>query len=579
MSQNNNPHTSRPRLEELGSAFIDRTITQEEIEELDFLLRDDSRNRILFLRYMDLQSEMVNVLARDSDEKNATADSAFDWASTLAEYAASRQTSSQTRTHQSERESAVVTPHQGNLAPWIVSVASVAVSLMFAIAFYTTQSVENTKNEPTLVQQVVAKKTDQDLVRLSDLAGAELFNEMAPAKGHSLQYQHEYALVNGMMSLIFPCGAEVILEAPSVIEITDPMQLLVKAGKCSVHAPDGAEGFQVITPQTEVTDLGTRFSVSVDEGGNTEVQVIEGAAEVRQLDKNDSEKVLLKEKQASRFDGGESSSVDFTPSQYRSQLPDRIVGFHLASESQDSQGKLESVSIQHAGVQRLYHVDELIGVEVIHFRGGNNTSNLSTHIGVSAGEGDARRAALETDAFLHTGLINPGGSREPLTQDPVMSHADGKELTPGMAIRFRKPVVNRPGPDVVFFELQSAMNPVAGDGFHVSPLKFEPNLRSHTVMRYDITLNSPEAWALPDFELMQFDSQIQSLDDLLNGTFQIRNPAMSFWAIAVSIDFSDLGYADNSIVEGLFFQDVMDDEHSIDPVFIAGLPFEEEGIE
>ncbi|EMI53068.1 FecR domain-containing protein [Rhodopirellula sallentina] len=579
MNQNNNPHATRRRLEELGAAFIDRTITQEEIEELDFLLRDDSRNRILFLQYMDLQSEMVNVLSRDSDEKNANAESVFDWASTLAEYASTRRTSSQTRTNETERASAVVASHRSNLAPWLVSVASVAVSLMFAFAFYTMQSVENTKSEPTVVQQVVAKRTDQNLVRLADLAGAELFNEITPPRGQSLQYQHEYALVNGMMSLVFPCGAEVILEAPSVIEIADPMQLLVKAGKCSVHAPDGAEGFQVITPQTEVTDLGTRFSVSVDEGGNTEVQVIEGAAEVRQFDKDDSEKVLLKEKQASRFDGGESSSVDFTPTHYRRQLPDRIVGFHVASESQDLQGKLESVSIQHAGVQRLYHVDELIGVEVIHFRGGNNTSNLSTHVGVSAGKGDDRREALESDAYLHTGLINPGGSREPLTQDPVMSHADGKELTPGMAIRFREPVVNRPGPDVVFFELQSAMNPVAGDGFHVSPLKFEPNLRSHTVMRYDITLNSPEAWPVPDFELMQFDSQIDSLDDLLNGTFQIRNPAMSFWAIAVSIDFSDLGYDDDSIVEGLFFQDVMDDEHCIDPVFIAGLPYGQEEVE
>ncbi len=54
-------------------------------------------------------------------------------------------------------------------------------------------------------------------------------------------------------------------------------------GRCSVHAPDGAEGFRVDTPQTQVIDLGTRFTVAVDDVGQTDVQVIEGAAEVQPI--------------------------------------------------------------------------------------------------------------------------------------------------------------------------------------------------------------------------------------------------------------------------------------------------------
>ncbi|MCM2369277.1 FecR domain-containing protein [Aporhodopirellula aestuarii] len=577
MNQKNDPHATRRQLEELASAIIDGTVDHEQIEELDFLLRDARENRVFFLQYMDLQSGMVSVLSSDADEKHALTDSSFDWASTLAEYAASRRSPAATQGKVSALGNGAVSRVRSNVAPWIVSGVSLAASLIFAIAFYTTQAVDQSQHQPTMVQQVVSQNAQRDVVRLVDLAGAELFNEAVPARGNSLEYQREYALVSGMMSLKFPCGAEVILEAPSVIEIADPMQLLVKAGKCSVHAPDGAEGFQVITPQTEVTDLGTRFSVSVEEGGNTEVQVIEGAAEVRQLDQDESEKVLLNEKQATRFDGGESSTVEFTPSMYRSQLPDRVIGFEVNNESVATAGRLESVTIQSAGVPHTYTVDQLIGVEVIHFRAGSNSSNVSMPVGQNLGDGDSRRIVIESDAYLHTGFLNPGGRIEPLSSDPIISGDDDEGLTQGIAVRFREPVVNRPGPDMVFFELQSAMNPAAGDAFHVSPLKFEPGLRTHTVTRYDITLNSPDAWQIPDFELMQFTSRVKSVNDLLYGTFEVRNPGMAFWAIAVSIDFSDLGYAEDSVVEGVFFQDVLDDEHYVDPVFIAGLPPVSEG--
>ena len=115
-----------------------------------------------------------------------------------------------------------------------------------------------------------------------------------------------------------------------------------------------------------------------------------------------------------------------------------------------------------------------------------------------------------------------------------------------------------------------------GDGFHVSPLRFAPGLRSWTVTRYDITLQSPEAQPMPSFDLLQFDTNVGSLEELLTGTYQTRKPAIPFWVIAVGIDLSDLGYAAGTPVDGLFLQDAMDDEHFVDPVFVAGLPSSED---
>jgi FecR protein len=407
-------------------------------------------------------------------------------------------------------------------------------------------------------------------------AGARFFRDVVPSVGQSLKSNHPYALTAGMIELKFANGAEVILEAPTAIEIVNSQRMIVKQGSCSVHAPPGAEGFEVLTPEAEVTDLGTRFAVSVTENGETEVQVVEGAAEVRHRNQQVAEKVLLKEHQASRLDGGHLSSIDFAPDQYRKRLPDRLMGFQVGNSNGKTNGLLQQVSVQRSGKTYDYGIGQLIGMEVIHFRGGSNTHCLSTAVSnLEASEAD-RRSVLESDSLLHTGMLNLGGSKEPLIQDPILKTDDPTQTTPGMAIRFREPVVNGPGPDVVFFELQCAMNPLEGDAFHVSPLRWNTGFRSLTVTQYDITLDSPEAQLVPDFSLLQFRSQVDSLDKLLHGKFEPRTQTMPFYAIGVGIDLSDLGYAADAKVEELFFQDasdvIGDADDIVDPVFIGGLP-------
>ncbi|TWU24356.1 FecR protein [Novipirellula galeiformis] len=411
-------------------------------------------------------------------------------------------------------------------------------------------------------------------VVLVQSAGGEFFRDVMPPVGQALRSNHPYALVAGVIELRFPSGAEVILDAPTVIEIAALDRLIVRQGSCSVYAPPGAEGFQVVTPKTEVTDLGTRFSVAVNEAGDTEVQVVEGAAEVQPRDRLPASKVLLRENQASLFEGGDSSSLEFQANKYRRQLPDRVMEFQMGSRNGKLNGELKRVSVQRGGTPRHYDVSELIGIEVTHFRGDANTQHMSVSSEDPAEVGESRRAVLESDTRLHTGFLNLGGSSQSLTRDPVLEESDGAETTHGMAIRFRKPIINAAGPDVVFFELQSALNPADGDGFHVSPLRFSPGLRSLTVMRYDITLNSAEALSIPDFDLLQFNSPVRSVDELLSGAFERLNPSIPFWAIVVGIDLSDLGYAQGDAVDGLFFQDARDDEQRVDPVFIAGLPAE-----
>jgi hypothetical protein len=566
----NNPshhpqHPIRARLAELASGFIDQTATPEEIDELDFLLRDSEANRTFFLQYMDVQAAIPEVLAETHDDLTDARNPAFDWASTLAQYAESRKTLGAIGIagHGMEPPRRV-----SNLAPWLLAIASLAVSCLFAISFYLTRDINL-----VTTQTVRSSHTPEhrELVRLTSVADAELFDESVPAIGASLKYGHEYALVTGIMSLTFPCGAEVILEAPSVVEITDPMRLLIKAGKCSVHAPDGAEGFRVDTPDNTIVDLGTRFAVKVSDAGRTDVHVVEGAAEISSLASPENDSKRLNEQQALRLDGVKNTTIKFQPSEYRVMLPDRVVRYQCRGDNEPC-AELRSVTVQREGKLIEYPVEDLIGIDVTYFR----SSFLNRHVAWSDDIplSDVRDA-LQSDHSLITGLINIGGSVQPLTESPrldsdaVSPDADGTE---GMAIQFARPVRNDAGPDVVLFEVQSVLDTPHGDPFHVSPLVFETGLRSHTISRYDISMKSPEAKRAASFKLIDPDRRTLTLDALRDFQPDHYQPSVGFLILATGIDLSDLGYPKGQRVSGLFLQDALDNKLSIDPMFIAGLP-------
>jgi hypothetical protein len=115
-------------------------------------------------------------------------------------------------------------------------------------------------------------------------ARARFFGEpRSLAVGDVLALNHDYALVEGSIQLRSRIGAEMIIPAPAVFLVHSADRVSLKVGSCSVYAPEGAEGFRVVTPQAEVIDKGTRFRVKVSESGQSDVEVIKGAAEVLTL--------------------------------------------------------------------------------------------------------------------------------------------------------------------------------------------------------------------------------------------------------------------------------------------------------
>ncbi|MEM1295150.1 MAG: FecR domain-containing protein [Verrucomicrobiota bacterium] len=119
-------------------------------------------------------------------------------------------------------------------------------------------------------------------------------------------------LAEGLATLRFDSGAEVVLEAPVEIQLVDQMNCVLTRGTAVAEVPESAFGFQIATPTANVVDYGTRFAVNVDSNsGATETQVFEGVVEVEHPMSNET--VRLEAGQRNYVAGDEVSEASSVP--------------------------------------------------------------------------------------------------------------------------------------------------------------------------------------------------------------------------------------------------------------------------
>lgn len=87
-------------------------------------------------------------------------------------------------------------------------------------------------------------------------------------------------LLEGRAQLQFVSGASIVLNGPVDMELVTASRVFLRSGRITPFVPPEARGFTVVSPSGEVVDLGTEFSVGVDDSGLTSVYVIDGEVDV-----------------------------------------------------------------------------------------------------------------------------------------------------------------------------------------------------------------------------------------------------------------------------------------------------------
>ncbi|TWU58384.1 LamG-like jellyroll fold domain-containing protein [Rubripirellula reticaptiva] len=120
----------------------------------------------------------------------------------------------------------------------------------------------------------------------------------------------EYQLKQGLLHLRFDGGVMVYVEAPAQFHVSSGKRLVLHRGRLSANVPPAGVGFAVDTPEAEVIDFGTEFSVDV-ESGTSEVHVFNGLVRVQPRPAQDgvaTEAVDLRTSQAVKIEASTQTS-------------------------------------------------------------------------------------------------------------------------------------------------------------------------------------------------------------------------------------------------------------------------------
>ncbi|MGB7324863.1 MAG: FecR domain-containing protein, partial [Rubripirellula sp.] len=124
----------------------------------------------------------------------------------------------------------------------------------------------------------------------------------------------DYQLRRGLLHLQFDGGVMVYVEAPAEFNVVSGKHFVLQHGRLSASVPPEGIGFTVDTPEAEVVDFGTEFSVDVEIGAS-EVHVFDGLVRVNPGTSNrrgPSKSVDLQASQAVRITSGATKLEDIS---------------------------------------------------------------------------------------------------------------------------------------------------------------------------------------------------------------------------------------------------------------------------
>lgn len=87
-------------------------------------------------------------------------------------------------------------------------------------------------------------------------------------------------LRSGRVHIELFSGVQMVIEGDAQFSIDSPMQVTMDRGLARARVPEPAHGFKIQTNSGDVIDLGTEFSIDVDDGG-ADVHVVDGEVELQ----------------------------------------------------------------------------------------------------------------------------------------------------------------------------------------------------------------------------------------------------------------------------------------------------------
>lgn len=135
----------------------------------------------------------------------------------------------------------------------------------------------STRKAPPISEKLEA--VDDGVALLTQVVDANWRGTHQPRAGNILP-AGRLQLTSGLAQLEFYSGAQVILEGPADLELISANRAVCRSGRIRAWVPPQARGFQVMSPEFELIDLGTEFGMDVGGNAGSKVEVFDGEVEL-----------------------------------------------------------------------------------------------------------------------------------------------------------------------------------------------------------------------------------------------------------------------------------------------------------
>ncbi len=271
------------RFLELAGKLIDDEIDQDGLDELVRLIKTNER----------FNQELLDQLAIDEwidQYENERRTGAHFTRQLLATIEAENDKDEFTR-KVLERSDSQSTERRQRKIHWLPSALNIAacIAILFVSVFWLLQL-----NKPNAEGQFSPfEETNHGIAVVTNLVG-RLNQNLARVESDDTVAPGFLELDSGFAKLEFYSGAQLSLAGPAKLELIDPSKVVCHYGKLKAKVPLVAQGFTILTPESEVIDLGTEFGVEVTKNGQTEIHVFDGEVEAYDaLGTPDSKQLLL----------------------------------------------------------------------------------------------------------------------------------------------------------------------------------------------------------------------------------------------------------------------------------------------
>ena len=287
----------------LTEAMCDETITPEDLERLETLLRTDEDARLFYAGYMDLHGRICWRF-RGTSSKTARDDASEQpfVAAPVASCSTPVPGFFGTAWHGTLNYFS-----EGWPLAYLIGTVIFAFGLTVASLMIVTHHVQIAQDKSKTIPSPYRSSSDMRFVgRVTGILDAKWSDtQTATILGANVALGRKYDLASGLLEITYNTGAKVILQGPVSYEVASKDSGLLSVGRLTARLdsakPQAANQksslstihyplFTIKTPTATVTDLGTEFAVEVTKDGTTTSHVFRGSVCVQMVSANGTPK-------------------------------------------------------------------------------------------------------------------------------------------------------------------------------------------------------------------------------------------------------------------------------------------------